>query len=133
MIQDEKRQQILLYTTLVANCMANINTSTVNIALPTFMQIFQTDLSTAQWLMTGYMLALAMAMPLVGYFGDRYSYRRLYLTALVLVAVFTLGCAVSQNIWMLIIMKSIRNFIRRNILQKRWALLLWYREILCLK
>lgn len=108
MIQDEKRQQILLYTTLVANCMANINTSTVNIALPTFMQIFQTDLSTAQWLMTGYMLALAMAMPLVGYFGDRYSYRRLYLTALVLVAVFTLGCAVSQNIWMLITFRILK-------------------------
>ena len=108
MIQDEKKQKALLYTTLVAGCMTTINTSTVNIALPTFIEIFQTDLSTAQWLMIGYMLALGTVMPMVGYFGERYSYRRMYLTALLFVALFALGCALSWNIWSLIFFRILK-------------------------
>lgn len=107
-IQDEKKQKALLYTTLVAGCMTTINTSTVNIALPTFIQIFHTDLSTAQWLMIGYMLALGMVMPMVGYFGERYSYRRLYLTALVMMGVFAISCALSWNIWSLIAFRILK-------------------------
>lgn len=108
MIQDEKKQKALLYTTLVAGCMTTINTSTVNIALPTFIEIFQTDLSTAQWLMIGYMLALGTVMPMVGYFGERYSYRRMYLTALLFVALFALGCALSWNIRSLIFFRILK-------------------------
>lgn len=108
MIQDEKKQKALLYTTLVAGCMTTINTSTVNIALPTFIEIFQTDLSTAQWLMIGYMLALGTVMPMVGYFGERYSYRRMYLAALLFVALFALGCALSWNIWSLIFFRILK-------------------------
>ena len=107
-LQDERKQKALLYTTLVAGCMATINTSTVNIALPTFIEIFHTDLSTAQWLMIGYMLALGIVMPMVGYFGERYSYRRMYLTALLFMAVFALGCALSCNIGMLILFRILK-------------------------
>lgn len=125
-LEDEKKQKALLYTTLVAGCMATINTSTVNIALPTFMQIFHTDLSTAQWLMIGYMLALGMVMPMTGYFGERYSYRRMYLTALLLVAVFAVGCALSVNIWMLILFRILKGLAAGFILPCTMTLLYRY-------
>lgn len=125
-LQDEKKQKALLYTTLVAGCMAAINTSTVNIALPTFIQIFHTDLSTAQWLMIGYMLALGMVMPMVGYFGERYTYRRLYLTALIMIAVFAVGCALSWNIWSLIIFRILKGMAAGFVLPCTMTLLYRY-------
>lgn len=125
-LQDERKQKALLYTTLVAGCMATINTSTVNIALPTFIEIFHTDLSTAQWLMIGYMLALGIVMPMVGYFGERYSYRRMYLTALFFMAVFALGCALSCNIGMLILFRILKGLAAGFILPCTMTLLYRY-------
>jgi len=123
---DEKKQRALLYTTLVAGCMATINTSTVNIALPAFLQIFHTNLSTAQWLMIGYMLALGMVMPMVGYFGERYSYRRMYLTALTFTAVFAVGCALSWNIWSLILFRILKGMAAGFVLPCTMTLLYRY-------
>lgn len=125
-LADEKKQRALLYTTLVAGCMATINTSTVNIALPAFLQIFHTDLSTAQWLMIGYMLALGMVMPMVGYFGERYSYRRMYLTALTFTAIFAVGCALSWNIWSLILFRILKGMAAGFVLPCTMTLLYRY-------
>ena len=56
-----------------------------NVALPTMATVFNAPLSTVQWLTSGYMLAAGIMIPAVGYLGDRFGYKRLYLFILVTV------------------------------------------------
>jgi len=62
-----------------------LNMMIFNVALPTMAVVFDAPLSTVQWLTSGYMLAAGIMIPAVGYLGDRFGYKRLYLFILITV------------------------------------------------
>jgi EmrB/QacA subfamily drug resistance transporter len=82
----------------------------VNVALSTLRTDFTATISTLQWISTAYLLAMAIAIPTVGWGVDRFGSRRLWLGALVLFVVasgvsgfatsagFLIGCRVAQGL-----------------------------------
>ncbi|MBA2288008.1 MAG: multidrug efflux MFS transporter [Ktedonobacteraceae bacterium] len=70
--------------------MAVLDDTIVNVALPQMQHAFRTDFQTVTWVATAYLLAQAAVIPIVGYLGDRFGSKRIFLLAL---AVFTLGSA----------------------------------------
>ena len=88
---------------VLGSIMAILDTTVVNVALPTFQTEFKLDdYSTVAWTITAYTLALAAIIPATGWAADRFGTKRLYLIAL---ALFTLGsvlCALAWNIEALI-------------------------------
>ncbi len=50
-----------------------------------------------QWLMTGFMLVNGILIPITAYQFSKYSYRKLFLVALVLFTIGSLICAISMN------------------------------------
>ena len=91
-----------LIAILLSNVVTMLNTSTVTISLPTYMNVFHVDVNTVQWVVIGYLLPLGMAMPLAEFLGERFSYRKVYLIALAMMGICSLGCAISINFWMLV-------------------------------
>ena len=80
----------------------------VNVALPTLGEEFHTDNATLEWVITGYLLSLAIWIPASGWIGDRFGTKRTFLFAL---AVFTVGsvlCGVSRSIGELIIFRVVQ-------------------------
>src|SRR5207302_10804586 len=63
---------------------------------------FKTDLSTIQWVITGYFLAQATVIPVAGYFSNRFGIKRVFIICLALFTLGSLLCAVAQNDTMLI-------------------------------
>lgn len=51
----------------------------MNIALPTFMRVFQISEARVQWVINGYMLVNALMIPVSSYFIKRFSFRRLFI------------------------------------------------------
>lgn len=89
---------IAVLVALIGPFMAILDSSIVNVAIPTIMRVFNTNTSTVEWVVTIYMLALGVVVPLSGWMGDRLGLKRLYILSL---AVFTAGsllCAFSWNI-----------------------------------
>ena len=87
---------------LIGAFMSILDSSIVNVAIPTIMRVFNTDTSTVEWVVTIYMLALGVVVPLSGWMGDKLGFKRLYMLAL---AVFTFGsllCTMSWNVQSLI-------------------------------
>ncbi len=76
--------------------MAILDTTIVNVALDTLSRDLHASLSSAQWVITGYLLALGLAVPLSGWATQRFGTKRVWITALVL---FTLGSALSGIAW----------------------------------
>src|SRR4051812_8265181 len=82
--------------------MAILDATVVNVALVPMSNALKSDLSTIQWVVTGYFLAQAAVIPISGYFSSRFGIKRLFIICL---ALFTLGsflCGISQNESMLI-------------------------------
>ena len=79
---ETSRNRRFLVAVMLTNLTTMLNTSTVNISLPSYMSIFNVDINTVQWVVIGYLLPLGMMMPLAGYLCERYSYRKVFLTAM---------------------------------------------------
>ena len=76
--------------------MSILDVTVVNVAINTLAQEFRTDLTTIQWVATGYTLALATVIPLTGWAADRFGTKRLYLVSIVL---FVAGSILSGLAW----------------------------------
>ena len=76
--------------------MSILDTTVVNVAIDRLAADFHSSLTTIQWAVTGYTLALAAVIPLSGWASDRFGTKRIYLASLVL---FTLGSALSGLSW----------------------------------
>lgn len=85
-----------------------LSTTTINIAVPLLMDHFHSDLNTMQWMVTGFMLATGVTAPLTGYLGGRFSYKRLYLFALVGFTFFSFLCAIAWGPVSLIIFRMLQ-------------------------
>ena len=71
---------------------AILNNTLLNIALPSIMNEFDVKPSAVQWLTTGYMLVNGIMIPASAFFVQRFTNRRLFLTAMTL---FTIGTALA--------------------------------------
>jgi EmrB/QacA subfamily drug resistance transporter len=76
--------------------MSILDTTVVNVAINTLSRDFKTPLSTIQWIVTGYTLALATVIPVTGWAADRFGTKRLYMLSIVL---FVAGSALSGAAW----------------------------------
>src|SRR5260370_1627062 len=65
-------------------------------ALAKLQAVFGATLNQVQWVFTGYLLAFAVIIPLVGYLADRFGIKRIYMTALVM---FTGGSILCGLAW----------------------------------
>src|SRR5690554_1330280 len=70
-----------------------LNNTLLNIALPTIMNEFSISPSTAQWLITGYMLTSGVLIPVSAFLVTRFTNRKLFIVAM---GLFTLGTATAM-------------------------------------
>ncbi|HDC5768789.1 TPA: DHA2 family efflux MFS transporter permease subunit [Staphylococcus aureus] len=87
----------ILAALLFGMFIAILNQTLLNVALPKINTEFNISASTGQWLMTGFMLVNGILIPITAYLFNKYSYRKLFLVALVLFTIGSLICAVSMN------------------------------------
>jgi EmrB/QacA subfamily drug resistance transporter len=76
--------------------MSVLDTTIVNVALDTLSRDLHSPLSTIQWVSTGYLLSLAMVIPLAGWLSERFGSKRVWMVS---VAVFAVGSALCGIAW----------------------------------
>jgi len=87
----------LLGNVMIGTFMAVLDATIVNVGLPKIMASYGVGLDKIEWVLTAYMLALAVMLPTSGWLADKYGYKRVYFLGLFL---FTLGsflCGVSPT------------------------------------
>ncbi|MBF6601196.1 MAG: DHA2 family efflux MFS transporter permease subunit [Dehalococcoidia bacterium] len=67
-----------------------------NVALPTLARDFGSSTTTIEWVVTGYLLSLAVFIPVSGWAGDRFGTKRVFMFAL---SVFVAGSLLSGLAW----------------------------------
>ena len=87
---------------------AFLNNTLLNVALPTIMVEFDVPASTVQWLTTGYMLVNGILIPASAFFVQRFTNRKLFITAMVLFSLGTFLAIVAPEFWVLILARMIQ-------------------------
>ncbi len=82
--------------------MATMTASIVNVGLPPITAALHTDIPTAQWVVTGYLLVITSLLPLMGRLGDVRGRRKVYGYGFIGFTAGSLLCGVAGSIGMLI-------------------------------
>jgi EmrB/QacA subfamily drug resistance transporter len=94
--------------TLMGSFMSILDTTMVNVATPTLVRSFRTSLSNVQWVTTGYILALAIVVPLTRWASDRFGTKRVWLASVVFFTFGSLLCGLSWSLPTLIVSRVIQ-------------------------
>ncbi|HWQ41780.1 MAG TPA: MFS transporter [Desulfosporosinus sp.] len=92
----------VLATVAVGTFMATLDSSIVNVALPTISGQLNSNLSTLQWVVTAYLLTITSLLPVFGRLADLVGRKKVFALGFL---VFILGsalCGLAQNIWFLV-------------------------------
>lgn len=68
--------------------MAVLDSTIINVGLPTMMKSFHINVTSAEWILTAYMLTMTIMLPTAGWLADKYGNKKIYMTGL---TVFTFG------------------------------------------
>ncbi|MEU7220989.1 MFS transporter [Nocardia iowensis] len=86
-----------LFAACLGTLMLLIDVTIVNVALPDIAADLHAGLSSLQWVVDGYALALAALLLVLGSLADRVGAKRAYLVGLVLFALASLGCGIADS------------------------------------
>jgi EmrB/QacA subfamily drug resistance transporter len=94
--------------TVMGSFMSMLDTTIVNIALPTLLRSFRTSLSNVQWVSTSYTLALAVVVPLTRWAADRFGTKRVWLISVTLFTIGSLMCGLSWSLPTLVVARVLQ-------------------------
>jgi len=77
--------------------MALLDTTIVNVALPTIQQSLDASEATLSWIISGYALAFGIALIPAGRIGDRVGHKWVFFVGLALFTLASLFCGLAQN------------------------------------
>jgi EmrB/QacA subfamily drug resistance transporter len=97
-----------LLAVILGMVMVILDSTIVNVALNPLQQEFHSTLSTIQWIVTGYTLALSAVIPLAGWMTDKFGSKRIFLISIALFTVGSALCATAQTIDQMIIYRIIQ-------------------------
>ncbi|SDG98756.1 drug resistance transporter, EmrB/QacA subfamily [Lentzea fradiae] len=96
------RARAVLATTILGSGMAMLDGTIVNVALPRIAAELGASVSDLQWILNGYLLALASLILVAGSLGDRFGRRRVYVTGVVWFGLASLLCGAAWNVPVLV-------------------------------
>ena len=82
--------------------------NSVNLAIPRLMAAFGTDLATAQWVITSFLITRTLVTPILGWLGSVMGNRNLFVAMLVTFVIASLGCSLAPNLPILILCRLIQ-------------------------
>ncbi|MFJ5624892.1 DHA2 family efflux MFS transporter permease subunit [Peribacillus loiseleuriae] len=102
-----KERWLALIAVIIGAFAAVLNNSLINVAIPSLTIDLGSTTNKIQWVLTGYMLASGVIIPIIGYMEERIGYKKFLILAL---SVFTSGsvlCAFAWNDTSLIVARII--------------------------
>jgi EmrB/QacA subfamily drug resistance transporter len=87
----------ILAVVLVGSFMAVLDTTIVNVALPSIAQGIQASSEALEWVVSGYALTFGLALVPAGRLGDRIGYKQMFVTGLIVFTLASVACGISQN------------------------------------
>lgn len=93
----DRETLVVAAVVILGAVMSILDTTIVNVAIERLSIDFNASLTTIQWVVTGYTLALAAVIPATGWAADRFGTKRIYLSSLALFMLGSALCAIATS------------------------------------
>ena len=105
---DDRRRWLALYILCFGVLMIVLDTTIVNVALPSIREDLQFTETSLVWVVNAYMLTFGGFLLLGGRLGDLYGHRRVFLLGLTLFTLASLGCGLAGSREVLVAARAIQ-------------------------
>jgi DHA2 family metal-tetracycline-proton antiporter-like MFS transporter len=105
---DARYRHAALLIVALGGLMVSVDTTIVNISLPSIAASFGADPAAVSWVAMIYLIALACTLPAMGKLGDIYGYRFVFATGCGLFTVSSLMCGLSSSAIDLIVFRALQ-------------------------
>ncbi|KAF2412367.1 MFS transporter [Microbacterium sp. B35-04] len=103
-----QRRIWIIFSALIAGMLlSSLDQTIVSTAMPTIVGELG-GVSHQVWITTAYILATTIVMPIYGKFGDVLGRRRLFMAAIAIFTLASVGCAFATDFWMFVVFRALQ-------------------------
>ncbi len=95
-------------TVTLATFMEVLDTSIANVALPHIAGSLGASQDEATWVLTSYLVASAVILPISGWLSNRFGRKRFYMTCVAMFTVCSLLCGIAPTLGILIVARILQ-------------------------
>src|SRR5437870_1987556 len=99
---------LIAATVMLATFMEVLDTSVANVALPHIAGNLSASVDEATWVLTAYLVANAIVLPLSGWFSALFGRKRFYMTCVGIFTVSSLLCGIAPSLPLLIFFRIVQ-------------------------
>ncbi|HQY31730.1 MAG TPA: MFS transporter, partial [Thermomicrobiales bacterium] len=109
MLQSRTNQKFAVAVIYISSMLMNsIDSTVVNVALPTLAREFDVNAAAIEGIIVGYLVSLAVFIPASGWLGDRFGHKRVFLCALLVFTTASALCGFAQSIDQLVFFRVLQ-------------------------
>src|SRR5262245_16640984 len=101
-------QYLIVLSVMCAVLLEIIDTSIVNVALPSMMGNLGATLDEIDWVVTGYIVANVIVIPMTGWLASRFGRTRYFVSSILLFTFASLMCGASQTVNQLVFWRIVQ-------------------------
>src|SRR4051812_19597224 len=116
-------KKLLILTAVMAPLLEIIDTSIVNVAIPTMMGNLGATPDEISWVVTGYIIANAIVLPIAGWMSEQLGRKFYYTTCILVFTAASVACGLAPNLTILVIFRVIQGFAGGALLPTSQALI----------
>ena len=99
---------LIAFTCMLGTLMEVVDTSVANVSLPHMQGSFSAGVDEITWVITSYLVANAVILPITGFLANYFGRRRFYLWCLALFTLASLGSGAAPTLPFLVVMRVIQ-------------------------
>lgn len=103
-----RHRGLLTVAVMGASVMQILDTTIANVAIPHMQSSLGATSETVNWVLTSYIIATAVAMPVTGWLADRIGRRNLFLAAVFGFIIASMACGAAQNLEEMVLFRFVQ-------------------------
>ncbi len=101
---------LMAFTSMLGTLMEVVDTSVANVALPHMQGTFSAGVDEITWVITSYLVANAVILPITGWIANYFGRKKFYLSCLALFTLASLGSGAAPSLAFLVVMRVLQGF-----------------------
>lgn len=107
-VVEVSNRPLLIIGIMMAMIMQVLDSTIANVALPHMQASLGATFDSVSWVLTSYILATAIAMPLTGWLSDRFGSRRLFIVSVAGFIITSMLCGIAVNLPEMVIFRVLQ-------------------------
>ncbi len=117
------RSKLIVLTAVLASLLEIIDTSIVNVAIPSMMGNLGATLDEISWVVTGYIIANAIVLPISSWLSAQFGRKLYYTSCIILFTASSVACGLSTSLGMLVFFRILQGLAGGALLPTSQALI----------